>query len=183
MKEKKVIDYTRTYRRIEADKKKCILYIVILILLGFLLMWTQIDDLTRMICKICAGVLKKYEPHMYVGIRSETYPLFGKNQLSQCRNRISGNTDKPYKCRDFSWSNHSAGVPSMEGSPSCYISDSVQCDSSDKQSMVCVWGKIFSVYFNRLFKIIYASGNWHMGDVFCYDSYGHRNNRRQGSDL
>ena len=78
MKEKKVIDYTRTYRRIEADKKKCILYIVILILLGFLLMWTQIDDLTRMICKICAGVLKKYEPHMYVGIRSETYPLFGK---------------------------------------------------------------------------------------------------------
>ena len=26
MKEKKVIDYTRTYRRIEADKKKCILY-------------------------------------------------------------------------------------------------------------------------------------------------------------
>ena len=58
MKEKKVIDYTRTYRRIEADKKKCILYIVILILLGFLLMWTQIDDLTRIICKICAGVLK-----------------------------------------------------------------------------------------------------------------------------
>ena len=49
MKEKKVIDYTRTYRRIEADKKKCILYIVILILLGFLLMWTQIDDLTRWI--------------------------------------------------------------------------------------------------------------------------------------
>ena len=78
MKEKKVIDYTRTYRRIEADKKKCILYIVILRLLGFLLMWTQIDDLTRMICKICAGVLKKYEPHMYVGIRSEIYPLFGK---------------------------------------------------------------------------------------------------------
>ena len=78
MKEKKVIDYTRTYRRIEADKKKCVLYIVILLLLGFLLMWTQIDDLTRMICKICAGVLKKYEPHMYVGIRSETYPLFGK---------------------------------------------------------------------------------------------------------
>ena len=73
MKEKKVIDYT-----IEADKKKCILYIVILLLLGFLLMWTQIDDLTRMICKICAGVLKKYEPHMYVGIRSEAYPLFGK---------------------------------------------------------------------------------------------------------
>ena len=71
MKEKKVIDYTRTYRRIGADKKKCILYIVILILLGFLLMWTQIDDLTRMICKICASVLKKYEPHMYVGIRSE----------------------------------------------------------------------------------------------------------------
>ena len=78
MKEKKVIDYTRTYRRIEADKKKCVLYIVILLLLGFLLMWTQIDDLTRIICKICAGVLKKYEPHMYVGIRSETYPLFGK---------------------------------------------------------------------------------------------------------
>ena len=26
MKEKKVIDYTRTYRRIEADKNKCILY-------------------------------------------------------------------------------------------------------------------------------------------------------------
>ena len=103
MKEKKVIDYTRTYRRIEADKKKCILYIVILLLLGFLLMWTQIDDLIRMVCKICAGVLKKYEPHMYVGIRSETYPLFGKNQLSQCRNRISGNTDKPYKCRNFSW--------------------------------------------------------------------------------
>ena len=45
MKEKKVIDYTRTYRRIEADKKKCILYIVILLLL----MWTQIDDLTRWI--------------------------------------------------------------------------------------------------------------------------------------
>ena len=41
MKEKKVIDYTRTYRRIEADKKKCILYIVILLLLGFLLMWTD----------------------------------------------------------------------------------------------------------------------------------------------
>ena len=61
MKEKEVIDYTRTYRRIEADKKKCILYIVILLLLGFLLMWTQIDDLTRMICKICAGVLKKYD--------------------------------------------------------------------------------------------------------------------------
>ena len=53
-------------------------YLGILLLLGFLLMWTQIDDLTRMICKICAGVLKKYEPHMYVGIRSETYPLFGK---------------------------------------------------------------------------------------------------------
>ena len=49
MKEKKVIDYTRPYRRIEADKKKCILYIVILLLLGFLLMWTQIDDLTRWI--------------------------------------------------------------------------------------------------------------------------------------
>ena len=78
MKEKKVIDYTRTYRRIEADKKKCILYIVILLLLGLLLMWTQIDDLTRIICKICAGVLKKYDSYMYVGIRSETYPLFGK---------------------------------------------------------------------------------------------------------
>ena len=78
MKEKKVIDYTRTYRRIEIDKKKCILYIVILILLGFLLMWTQIDDLTRVICKIGADALKKYEPQMYVGIRSETYPLFGK---------------------------------------------------------------------------------------------------------
>ena len=78
MKEKKVIDYTRTYRRIEADKKKCILYIVILLLLGFLLMWTQIDDLTRVICKIGADALKKYEPQMYVGIRSETYPLFGK---------------------------------------------------------------------------------------------------------
>ena len=179
MKEKKVIDYTRTYRRIEADKKKCVLYIVILLLLGFLLMWTQIDDLTRMICKICAGVLKKYvcwNPFRNVS-------SVWKNQLSQCRNRISGNTDKPYKCRNFSWSDHSAGGTSMEGSPSCYISDSVQCDSSDKQSMVCVWGKIFSVYFNRLFKIIYASGNWHMGDVFCYDSYGHRNNRRQGSDL
>ena len=75
MKEKKVIDYTRTYRRIEIDKKKCILYIVILILLGFLLMWTQIDDLTRVICKIGADALKKYEPQMYVGIRSETYPL------------------------------------------------------------------------------------------------------------
>ena len=58
MKEKKVIDYTRTYRRIEADKKKCILYIVILLLLGFLLMWTQIDDLIRMVCKICAGVTR-----------------------------------------------------------------------------------------------------------------------------
>ena len=182
MKEKKVIDYIRTYRRIEADKKKCILYIVILILLGFLLMWTQIDDLTRMICKICAGVLKKYEPHMYVGIRSETYPLFGKISYLSAET-VYRNTDKPYKCRNFSWSDHSAGGTSMEGSPSCYISDSVQCDSSDKQSMVCVWGKIFSVYFNRLFKIIYASGNWHMGDVFCYDSYGHRNNRRQGSDL
>ena len=78
MKEKKVIDYTRTYRRIGIDKKKCILYIVILILLGFLLMWTQIDDLTRVICKIGADALKKYEPQMYVGIRSETYPLFGK---------------------------------------------------------------------------------------------------------
>ena len=109
MKEKKVIDYTRTYRRIEIDKKKCILYIVILILLGFLLMWTQIDDLTRMICKICAGVLKKYEPHMYVGIRSETYPLFGKISYLKCRNRISGNTDKPYKCSSFSCGNHSAG--------------------------------------------------------------------------
>ena len=61
MKEKKVIDYTRTYRRIEADKKKCILYIVILLLLGFLLMWTQIDDLTRMICKICAGMLESVQ--------------------------------------------------------------------------------------------------------------------------
>ena len=69
MKEKKVIDYTRTYRRIEADKKKCSLYIVILILLGFLLMWTQIDDLTRMICKICVGVLKKYEPLLHAIIR------------------------------------------------------------------------------------------------------------------
>ena len=71
MKEKKVIDYTRTYRRIEIDKKKCILYIVILILLGFLLMWTQIDDLTRMICKICAGVLKKYEPLLHAIIRKD----------------------------------------------------------------------------------------------------------------
>ena len=43
MKEKKVIDYTRTYRRIEADKKKCILYIVILILLGFLLIVACLD--------------------------------------------------------------------------------------------------------------------------------------------
>ena len=83
IKEKKLIDYTSTYRIIEVDKKKCTLYIVILLLLGFLFMWTQIDDLTRMICKICAGVLKKYEPHMYVGIRSEAYPLFGKiNYLS-----------------------------------------------------------------------------------------------------
>ena len=71
----------------------------------------------------------------------------------------------------------------MEGSSSCHLSDPVQCDSSDKQSVVCVWGKIFSVYFNCLFKPIYASGNWHMGDVFCYDSYGHWNYRRQGSDL
>ena len=78
MKEKQIIDYTRTHRRIKADKKKCGLYIVILILLAFLLMWTQIDDLTRMICNICEEVLRKYEPHMYVGIRSETYPLFGE---------------------------------------------------------------------------------------------------------
>ena len=27
---------------------------------------------------MCVGVLKKYEPRMYVGIRSETYPLFRK---------------------------------------------------------------------------------------------------------
>ena len=79
--------------------------------------------------------------------------------------------------------NHSAGGTSMEGAPSCHLSDPVQCDSSDKQSVVCVWGKIFSVYLNRLFKIIYASGNWHMGDVFCHDNYGHRNYRRPGSDL
>ena len=88
-----------------------------------------------------------------------------------------------YKYRNFSWSNHSAGGIAMEGASSCHLSDPVQCDSSDKQSVVCVWGKIFSVYLNRLFKIIYASGNWHMGDVFCHDSYGHRNYRRQGSDL
>ena len=58
MKEKKVIDYTRTYRRIEADKKKCILYIVILLLLGFLLMWTQIDDLTGGSVR-CVSVFKE----------------------------------------------------------------------------------------------------------------------------
>ena len=27
---------------------------------------------------MCVGVLNKYEPRMYVGIRSEAYPLFGK---------------------------------------------------------------------------------------------------------
>ena len=170
MKEKKVIDYTRTYRRIEADKKKCILYIVILILLGFLLMWTQIDDLTRMICKICAGVLKKYEPYMYVGIRSETYPLFGKISY------LSAGTVYPGIQLSLINTGISFGVIILlsglpwKGRPLAIY-------------LVCVLGKIFSVYFNRLFKIIYASGNWHMGDVFCHDSYGHRNNRRQGSNL
>ena len=48
MKEKKVIDYTRTYRRIEADKKKCILYIVILLLLGFHLPGLQLFSSEQM---------------------------------------------------------------------------------------------------------------------------------------
>ena len=180
MKEKKVIDYTRTYRRIEADKKKCILYIVILLLLGFLLMWTQIDDLIRMVCKICAGVLKKYEPHMYVGIRSETYPLFGKISY------LSAETVYPGIQISLINAGISLGVIILlvclpwKGRPlAIYL---ILCSAIHLINSLWL-EKIFSVYFNRLFKIIYASGNWHMGDVFCYDSYGHRNNRRQGSDL
>ena len=183
MKEKKVIDYTRTYRRIEADKKKCILYIVILLLLGFLLMWTQIDDLTRVICKIGVDALKKYEPHMYVGIRSETYPLFGKISY------LSAGT--VYPGIQISLINAAvslaaiillAGLP-WKGRPlAIYL---ILCSAIHLiNSLWFVFGgKIFPIYFDRLFKFIYASGNWHMGDVFCHDSYGHRNYRRQGSDL
>ena len=75
MKERKVIDYTRTYRRIEADKKKCILYIVILILLGFLFIVACLDIPAKYIssshcrsdsmvlfpalqCDLCSGIHK-----------------------------------------------------------------------------------------------------------------------------
>lgn len=78
MEEKKIIDYSRTYRKISADKKKCAVYIVLLIIFVFLLFWFHVGDLTRIICKFCAAELRKYEPGMYIGIRSETYPLFGK---------------------------------------------------------------------------------------------------------
>lgn len=82
MKEKKVIDYTRTYRRIEIDKKKCILYIVILILLGFLLMWTQIDDLTRVICKIGADALKNMNRRCMLGSVQKRILCLEKSAIS-----------------------------------------------------------------------------------------------------
>lgn len=78
MKEKRVIDYTRTYRRIKADKKRCFLYIAILLLLAFFLLWGCTGNLTRFICKFCVDILKKNVPGMPLGIRSEIYPLFGK---------------------------------------------------------------------------------------------------------
>ena len=50
MKEKKVIDYKRTYRSIRTDWKRCALYIIVLILLAFLFLWAHTDDLTKEIC-------------------------------------------------------------------------------------------------------------------------------------
>ena len=103
---------------------------------------------------------------MYVGIRSETYPLFGKISYLSAGTVYPGIQISLINAAVSLAAIISAGGTSMEGTPSCHLSDPVQCDSSDKQSVVCIWRKILSVYFNCLFEIIYASGNWHMGDVF-----------------
>ena len=76
MKEKKVIDYKRTYRSIRADWKRCALYILILILLAFLFLWAHTDDLTKEICRFCAKVLSRQVPGMQVWTFSETYPCY-----------------------------------------------------------------------------------------------------------
>lgn len=66
MKEKKVIDYKRTYRSIRTDWKRCALYIIVLILLAFLFLWAHTDDLTKEICRLCAKVLSRQVPGMQV---------------------------------------------------------------------------------------------------------------------
>ena len=77
MEEKKIIDYSRTYRRIKADKTACAVYVIILTLLAILLVWLFIGDLTGIVSGFCKDVLEKYVPSIHVSIKSETHHFFG----------------------------------------------------------------------------------------------------------
>ena len=75
MEEKKLIDYSRTYRRIKADKTSCAVYVIFLIVLAVLLVWLFIGDLTGVVSNFCKIILEKYAPSIRVSIKSETYPF------------------------------------------------------------------------------------------------------------
>ena len=78
MDSKKIIDYTRTYRRLKADRKKCAVYIAVLAIIAVLLVLLFIGDLTGVVSEFCKITLKKIDPSMQVGIKSETYKFLGK---------------------------------------------------------------------------------------------------------
>ena len=78
MNEKKVIDYSRTYRKMGVNKISCGLYIAILLIVGLLFLWINMGNLTAVISEVCARELQKFVPGTYVGIQTETYPLFGE---------------------------------------------------------------------------------------------------------
>ncbi|MGM9566572.1 MAG: hypothetical protein ACI3W6_00100 [Clostridia bacterium] len=77
MAEKNIIYYARAYRRISASKRKCILYICLLILPMLLVLWFHLDDLTRWVCETAVNVLGKNCPHIHTEIMTEHYGLLG----------------------------------------------------------------------------------------------------------
>ncbi|MDO5336025.1 MAG: hypothetical protein Q4E89_00995 [Eubacteriales bacterium] len=90
MKEKRIIYYSRTYRRIKVNKIKYILYICLLILPALLFLWFHLDDLTRWMCEVSVQVLKKYCPEVRAGIRTERYALFGNLSYLSARTVYPG---------------------------------------------------------------------------------------------
>ena len=81
---------------------------------------------------------------MYVGIRSETYPLcLGKITAISVQGTVYPGIKISLINAGISLGGSFCWRTSMEGFGLSYISDSVQCDPSDKQSVVCVWGKYF----------------------------------------
>lgn len=77
MEEKKQIFYARTYRKISANRTKCLVYMGVVTLIGILAAWQHMSELTEAITRLAAEVLTENNPDMPMWTMHKTYPLIG----------------------------------------------------------------------------------------------------------